>query len=200
MDTFAHIAREREHLADLGDSLTEEQWDQRSLAGEWRVREVFAHLTMPFRVRMPAMVVGMIRNLGNFDRYADQWARGEAAASEPADLVAALRRHARSRFTPPGMGPEVPLTDLVVHGIDIRHPLGEPQPDRDAEALRLILDALASKKGSVFGVSKAAFSVTRYVATDLDWSHGTGPEAAGLAIDVIGHLCRGLPLPGSTQG
>ena len=31
---------------------------------------------------------------------------------------------ADSRFTPPGLGPQAPLTDVVVHGQDIRRPLG----------------------------------------------------------------------------
>ena len=50
-----------------------------------------------------------------------------------ADLADIQRARATSRFTPPGHGPTAPLTDLQIHGQDIRRPLGltrDLDPDR----------------------------------------------------------------------
>lgn len=56
----------------------------------------------------------------NFDKLSDETARRDARSHR--QLAAALRANADSRFKPPGLGPEAPLTDAVVHGLDIRWP------------------------------------------------------------------------------
>ena len=43
------IAAERQALATVLSGLTPEQWDAPTLCAGWRVREVTAHITMPFR-------------------------------------------------------------------------------------------------------------------------------------------------------
>jgi uncharacterized protein (TIGR03083 family) len=192
--TYALIEGERHRLADLADGWIPEQWDVPSLAEGWRVREVVAHLTMPFAVGMPGLVIGLLRHRGSFDRFADRWAR-DATAVEPAEHVAALRANAAARFTPPGMGPEAPLTDLVVHGLDVRIPLGLPATDLDHDALAATLRFLATRSARHFGVPADAFATRRLEATDVDWSHGTGPTERAPATDLIAHLCRARPLP-----
>lgn len=193
--TFALIEQERLRLADLAEAWTPQQWDEPSLAEGWRVREVLAHLTMPFSVAVPSLVLGLVRHRGSFDRYADSWARSTAAASPPEDFAAALRANAAGRFTPPTMGPEAPLTDLIVHGLDVRVPLGLPTNDLDDAALTATLGFLTSRAARQFGVPADAFASRRLEATDLDWSHGTGPTESAMAADLIAHLCRSRPLP-----
>ena len=192
--TFDLIEQERVRLAGLAEDWSPEQWDEPSLADGWRVREVVAHLTMPFAVSMPAMVLGLVRHRGSFDRFADRWALGAAASAPPSELVATLRANAASRFTPPGMGPEAPLTDVVVHGLDIRIPLGLPADDIDPAALTVALDVLTSRNARRLGVPDGAFAGRRLEATDLDWSHGTGPTERATSTDLIAHLCRAQPL------
>jgi uncharacterized protein (TIGR03083 family) len=45
----AAVAAERRSQVALYSSLSEEDWDRPSLCAGWRVREVLAHVTMPFR-------------------------------------------------------------------------------------------------------------------------------------------------------
>lgn len=192
--TFDLIAEERRRLAHLASQWSPEQWDEASLAGGWRVREVIAHLTMPFTVGLPRMVVGLVRHRG-FDRFADRWARAAAATTPPDELATALRANATSRFTPPGMGPEAPLADVVVHGLDVRIPLGLPTSDLSPAALHTTLRFLTTRTARGFGVDPGAFATRRLQATDVDWSHGTGPTHHAPASDLIAHLCRNQPLP-----
>lgn len=195
--THALIEAERLRLADLADGWTTEQWDTPSLAEGWRVREVVAHLTMPFAVGMAGMAVGLVRHRGSFDRFVDHWARTATEEATPADHVAALRANAASRFAPPGMGLEAPLTDVVVHGLDVRIPLGLPATDLDPDALVTVLGFLTTRAARHFGVPADAFANRRLEATDVDWAHGTGPTERAPATDLLAHLCRDRPLPPS---
>src|SRR3712207_4622703 len=85
---------------------------------------------------------------GNFDRANVRLAR-EQARRPFGELTEVLREKADSRFTPPGAGPEAPLTDLLVHGLDIRWPLGLPRKVPE-ERLRTSLTHLTA--GPVAGV------------------------------------------------
>ena len=69
---------ERERLADLFLDLSPEQWDTASLCTGWRVREVVAHMTMPFRTRPLSVIAGMLLAGFSFQRYADRDARSTA--------------------------------------------------------------------------------------------------------------------------
>ena len=121
-DVFALIAAERRRTADLLDRLTPEQWAGPSLCEGWTTREVAAHLVMPFCVSTPQFIVRMIRNRFSLDRVSNQFATQETRSN--AELAALLRANAEHRFTPPGLGPEAPLTDITVHTLDICRPLG----------------------------------------------------------------------------
>ncbi|HYP46925.1 MAG TPA: hypothetical protein VEQ66_17230 [Propionibacteriaceae bacterium] len=67
--------------------------------------------------------LAMLACRGNFDRANIRLAREQAR--RPFDeIIEVLRRKAEAQFTPPGLGPEAPLTDRLVHGLDIRRPLG----------------------------------------------------------------------------
>lgn len=193
--TFGLIEAERHRLADLVDTFGPEQWDEPSLAEGWRTREVVAHLTMPFSVGMPGLVVGLVRHRGDFDRFADTWARRTARSTPAAELTATLRANAAGRFTPPGMGPELPLTDIVVHGLDIRLPLGLPATDLAPDAVATTLRFLTTRTARRFGVTGDAFTGRRLEATDLDWAHGTGPTERATAAELVAHLTRAQPLP-----
>jgi hypothetical protein len=116
---------------------------------------------------------------GNFDRANNALTAKEAQRSTT-DLVAALRLAADSHFKPPGFGSAAPLTDVLVHGQDIRIPLGLAC-DRPIEPWRVVLDlAVTPKVRRVFG--NVSPDGLRFIATDLDWSHGTGDEINGPAI------------------
>ncbi len=178
VDTFAEIAAERRLLADLVEDLSAEQEATQSLCGAWTVHDVTAHLLMPLVTPMPKVVLAMVRNGMNFDRANVALTAGVAKLSS-AEIAEGLRSRADHRFTPPGLGPEAPLTDIVVHGQDIRRPLGLTR-EIPEQRQRAVLDFMAG------GSSKAVVPTARKVglrleATDLGWSAGEGALVSGQA-------------------
>jgi uncharacterized protein (TIGR03083 family) len=120
----------------------------------------------------------MLACRGNFDRANVRLTR-EQARRPFGEITEVLRRRADSRFTPPGSGPEAPLTDLLVHGLDIRWPLGLPR-DIPEERLHTSLTYLtAAPVGGV--VPKGRLGGLRFEANDIDWAHGSGPTVSGSA-------------------
>jgi hypothetical protein len=108
------------------------------------------------------------------------------------ELVADLRGFADSHTKPPGFGSEAPLTDMLVHGQDIRIPLGLDTPG-SMEPWRIALDFLVTPKARRgFGVR--ALPEVQLHATDLDWTHGRGEEVSGpaiaLALAIMGRRAR----------
>jgi uncharacterized protein (TIGR03083 family) len=176
VDTFAEIADERRGLADLVSGLTDEQQATQSLCGEWSVRDVVAHLVVPLEVSIPKFALAMLACRGNFDRANVRLAR-EQARRPFGELTEVLRRKADSRFTPPGSGPEAPLTDLLVHGLDIRRPLGLPR-DIPGERLHKSLTFVTAAPGGAV-VAKGTLDGLRFEAKDIDWAHGGGPTVRG---------------------
>jgi uncharacterized protein (TIGR03083 family) len=195
-DLSGSIAAERRELAEVLAGLPAESWDSPTLCDGWRVREVVAHITMPFRYRPPRFVFEMIRSRGNFNRMADRCARRDAAAS-PGELAAALRDNERNPWKPPGGGFEGALTHDVIHGLDITVALGlDRQVPEDR--LRPVLAAVTGPKSqNFFGTDLAGIALH---AEDLDWSLGSGVPMSGQAQDLALVLCgRTLP-PGHLRG
>lgn len=176
---FALVATERRRAADFFADLDEAQLATPSLCGAWTVKEVLAHLTAPFSVSMTGAFLGVLRHRLSFDRYNAALAQ-ELGTRPTAELLAALRENATSRFTPPGLGPEAPLTDLAVHTRDAARPLGLPH-QVSADAWRVVLTFLVSPKAQRSFVPKSRLSGLRLVVTDLDGAHGAGAEVRGTA-------------------
>ena len=180
MDLLTAIADERRTIADMLETLTDEQWSTPSLAEGWTVRNVTAHLVMPFRYSLPKVMWEVAKARGNFNKVADNIAKRDASLPT-AELIDTLRRKADHKFKPPGQGFEAPLTDAVVHGLDIRLPLGI---DRTvpADRWRTILDYVIQPKVQKF--FKTDLSGVTLSATDLGWSSGSGPTVSGSADDI----------------
>jgi uncharacterized protein (TIGR03083 family) len=202
VDTLAEIADERRGLAALASELTSEQRATPSLCRGWSVHDVVAHLVVPLEVGMPKFVLAMLASRGNFDRANVRLTR-EQARRPLVELTDVLRRKADSRFTPPGSGPEAPLTDLLVHGLDIRWPLGLPRDIPEERLNKSLTFLTAAPAGAV--VAKGTLDGVRFEADDVDWAHGSGPAVRGnaeallLAITgratALGHLSGdGVPV------
>lgn len=176
MDIFAEIADERRGLADLVSGLSVEQQATPSLCGEWTVRDVVAHLVVPLQVGIPKFALTMLVWRGNFDRANVRLARAQARRPF-VELVDVLRRKAGSRFTPPGSGPEAPLSDLLVHSLDIAWPLRLTRDLRE-KRLRTSLTYLTAGPAPGF-VARGALTGLRFEATDLEWAQGDGLPVRG---------------------
>jgi uncharacterized protein (TIGR03083 family) len=178
VDTFAEIADERRSLAALLSGLTGDQQATQSLCSEWSVHDVVAHLVVPLEVGIPKFALAMLACRGNFDRANVRLAR-EQARRPFGELTEVLRRKADSRFTPPGSGPEAPLTDLLVHGLDIRWPLGLPRDLPQERVHKSLTFLTAAPVGGV--IPKGRLEGLRFEANDIDWAHGSGATVRGSA-------------------
>jgi uncharacterized protein (TIGR03083 family) len=190
-DVRAEVLAERREQVDLLAGLTEEEWDRPTLCAGWRVREVIAHTTMAYRLSGPRFLLEMVRSGGRFNAMADRTARRDAAALSSADLVACLRDNIAHPWTPPGGGDVGALSHDVIHGLDATVGAGlnrRPPPER----VGLVLGAVKPRQLRYFGVD---LDGVQLVATDLDWSFGTGRPLRGRAQDLLLVLCgRRLPV------
>ena len=175
------IAAERQALATELSGLAPEQWDAPTLCAGWRVREVTAHITMPFRYSTDRYLRELEASDGDFNQMADRCARRDAAMPA-ADLLAALAGNVHNPWQPPGGGLEGALSHDVIHGLDITVPLatGLRVPEQH---LRAVLGFLAQRGGgAVFGTDLAGVELR---ADDLDWSYGSGEPVTGLGQHVL---------------
>jgi len=181
-EVLAAIADERRRVADLVEHLSPAQLDAPSLCGDWTVKQVAGHLLSAVEKPPAGLFSSMLRSGFNLHRANARVAR--LMAERPADELAdGLRRNAENPFRPPLVGYPGQLTDLQVHGQDMRRPLGLPHgltPDR----LRISLDFLVGGRAIGF-VPRRLLAGLRFEATDLDWAWGTGPALAGPAEALV---------------
>ena len=186
----AAVQAERSELSEVYAGLTAEQWDTPSLCVGWRVREVLAHTTMPFRMGLGAFAWQMLRSGGRFNQLADRVARRDAARMPAQALVRSLRDNVAHPWSPPGGGAVGALSHEVIHGLDSTVALGL---DRrvPADRLLLVMGSMRPRNVEYFGVDLTGVQLQ---ATDLDWTFGTGTPLRGLAQDLLLVVCgRRLP-------
>jgi uncharacterized protein (TIGR03083 family) len=180
-DLMPMITAERRAFGDVLASLAASDWDAPSLCSGWRVREVVAHMTMPFRYPAPRFLTELVRSRGNFARMSDRVARRDAQASI-GTLLSGWLTNVDNRWKPPGGGLKGALTHDVVHGLDITIPLGIEHPVSEA-ALRVVLDNATSPLNlKHFGMDLTG---TRLEADDLDWAFGEGEPLRGAARHLL---------------
>ncbi|HYO34478.1 MAG TPA: maleylpyruvate isomerase family mycothiol-dependent enzyme [Geodermatophilus sp.] len=182
----AATAAERRAQVEVYDSLADEQWDAPSLCSGWRVREVLAHTTMPFRYSGGRVLRGVLAARGSFDRFADRAARRDAAEVGAAALLASLRENVDTQWSPPGGGPLGALSHDVIHGLDVTAALGIDDRAASPERCALVLSGLRPRQLRLFGVDLTG---VRLRATDADWSHGEGEVVEGRAQDLLLAVC-----------
>jgi uncharacterized protein (TIGR03083 family) len=178
VDVLAAIADERRRIADLVDSLSPAQLAVPSLCGEWTVKDVAGHLVAAVASPPGALLRSFVRS--GFRLHRANALLATACAERPAaELAAALRDNAENPFRPPVVGWAGQLTDLQVHGQDMRRPLGLPHGLR-LDRLRESLTFLVGGRAPGF-TTRRRLAGLRFEATDLDWAAGRGAVLAGPA-------------------
>ena len=178
MSLWDDLADERRALADLLESLTPDQWQVQTLCPAWTVHDMAAHLVVPTEFSKVEMITTMLRARGDTDRLAVLMAARRAQLSS-SELVARLRANATSHKAPPIIGVLGPYVDALVHGEDIRTPLGLVDT-RPAERWRAALDFLVSSKAKI-GFRTRALPDLWFQATDVEWQYGVGDVVSGPA-------------------
>jgi uncharacterized protein (TIGR03083 family) len=178
--TWALIHAERAAMADTLATLTADQWAQRSLCGTWSVREAAGHIVGGAEQTPANFITGMASTGFRFNTLMDRTAR-RLGKLEPDEIVARIRSRVTTTNHPPA--PVVAmLGEIVVHGEDIRRPLGigqEVSPDAQLACLQMY-------QGATFPVGgKKRMAGLRLKATDVDWTHGDGPEVLGTGMALM---------------
>lgn len=180
MDLWPWTIEARRSLLATYEQLDDDQWGTQSLSEGWTVREVLAHLILATRPPMRRYVPAVIRARGNFDD-ANRMLAVIDGRRPVADLLSEYRSVVEHRFAPPGWPQAAPLSDIVLHSLDVRLPLGL-SVDQPGERYEPVLRLLFSRMGRSF--TRTGRPGVRWVATDQEFVHGSGPEVRGLIADL----------------
>lgn len=172
---FDAIAGERRGIAAVIDSLNAVQLATPSLCAGWDVKTVAAHLVSDFEDGFWGFLASGIRH-GSMDRGIDALARRRAEAPA-ADIANTLRNKAEHRLSPPVTGPRSGLTDVLVHGADIRIPLAIAHGP-DPEHIALVLDFLTGRTQLGF-FPRGRLRDIALIDEDTGRSWGTGDALVG---------------------
>lgn len=184
-DVWAMVHAERAALAGDLARIDGEQWDAPSLCAGWNVHDVVAHLVDTARTTRPGFVVGLARARFDFDRQNAAGVARERGAT-PGETLERLRRVTSRRSTPPAPL-DSRLVEEVVHGEDIRRPLGLTRPYPLPAVVRAL--RLQARTPASFGGARGLLTRVRFSATDADVGLGAGPEAAGPALSLLLAAC-----------
>ena len=182
-DLFTKIHDQRIALVEMLSSFRAEEWQTPSLCEGWTVHEVVAHLTMPINLGVPSLVFRMLGARGNYARLSDRYARSQSKVPS-SELVAILKKEASNNFTPPGFGPEAPLTDSVIHGYDIAIPTHRSLVIPE-ETSKLVLNFLVSTKAEKDFTKRGLVTGLRLECSDGDWSYGSGSLVRGPTTSLL---------------
>lgn len=175
------VHAERAALIDDLEDLDAARWEEPSLCGGWTVHDVVAHLVDSAGTTKIGFVVGLARAGFDFDR---QNARGvlRHRGASPQETLARLRRVASRRSTPPAPL-DSRLVEEVVHGEDIRRPLGLTRSYPEEAVVRAL--RLQARTPASFGGAKELVGRVRLTAPDADVSIGDGSEVSGPALSLL---------------
>jgi len=179
-DVWPMVHAEREALASDLESLDEAQWATASLCDGWTVRDVLAHMTATAKMTAPRFVGKMVSSGFSLTRLQAKDILAESGSS-PAETLARFKAEVRSTKRPPGPI-ESWLGEAIIHGEDIRRPLGiryQHQPDA---AVRV---AEFYKGSNLIVGAKKRIAGLRLRATDADWERGEGQEVSGPIVSLV---------------
>lgn len=174
------IHTERTALAaDLAE-LPEGRWTTPSLCDQFTVREVLAHLTAGASLNPVRWMAGVIRCRFDFDRQVAM-RLAEHLGATPDETLAQFCRVITATTKPP-----VPvvamLGETVVHGEDIRRPLGL---ERDYPVTTLTAVADYYQGSDLPVLSRKRGRGLKLTATDGPFSTGAGPQVSGSTLALV---------------
>ncbi|WP_435256220.1 maleylpyruvate isomerase family mycothiol-dependent enzyme [Streptomyces althioticus] len=177
---WSMIRAERAALADDLAGLTAGQWATPSLCDGLTVREVLAHLTAGASLNTVRWFAGVVRCRFDFDRQVAM-RLAEQLGSGPADTLDRFRRVVPSTTRPP-LPALAMLGETVVHGEDIRRPLGIRR-DYPVETVTAVAEYYRGTDLVV--VAKGRIGGLKLVADDGQFSTGDGALVSGRTVDLV---------------
>lgn len=181
--SLAHA--ERAALIDDLDRVSERAWSQPSLCKGWTVADVTAHLIDNARTTRAGFMGRLVRARFDFDRANAVGVQREGERS-PQQMLHRLRQVAPRTSTPPA-SLDTRLVEEIVHGEDIRRPLGITRR-YPIEALTRALQVQARTPAS-FGGAKELITQVHLTAVDGPVSLGHGQVVTGPALSLLLAVC-----------
>jgi len=182
MDLWPLTIDARRSLLATYEDLDDDDWSTPSLCDDWTVREVLAHLILAARPPLRRYAAEGIRARGDFDAVNRTLASHDARRCATDELIDEYRIALEHRFSPPGWPAAAPFSDIVLHSLDVRIPLGLPD-ERPAAHYEPVMALLHSRMGRSFTGERRPD--VRWVATDHPWTLGEGPEVHGAMVDLV---------------
>ncbi|MGA5150056.1 maleylpyruvate isomerase family mycothiol-dependent enzyme [Streptomyces griseoincarnatus] len=177
---WSMIRAERAALADDLGALTADQWATPSLCDGLTVREVLAHLTAGASLDTVRWLAGVVRCRFDFDRQVAM-RLAEQLGSGPADTLDRFRRVVPSTTKPP-LPAVAMLGETVVHGEDIRRPLGI----RRRYPVETVTAVAEYYRGTdLVVVAKGRIGGLRLAADDGPFTTGDGPLVTGPTLALV---------------
>lgn len=174
------VRDERARLADDLADLTEQQWRATSDCGRWTVEDVVAHLAVGGRLGRVGWLRSVLAARFDFDLHNDR-RLAEVRGPDPAQTLAGFREVVESRRAP--ASPTAAwLAEVVVHGQDVRRPLGIRTLPQHA-ATTAVAEFLASRDFTV--PSRTRIMGLRLRAVDGAFVAGDGPLVEGDTLDLV---------------
>jgi uncharacterized protein (TIGR03083 family) len=198
-DLWPLIHAERAALAADLAGLSDQQWRARSLCPAWSVEETVAHLVAGASIGPLRWFRSVVGARGDFDRH-NARRLAEHRGATPDETRERFRGVVSSTTCPPGPV-EMWLGEIVVHGADVRRPLGLVR-DVPVSTLTPLATFFAKQNSTVRSRSVAAG--LRLEATDGPFTAGpddgspvSGPTLA-LVLVLAGRAayCDDLSGPG----
>ncbi|MFE2053564.1 maleylpyruvate isomerase family mycothiol-dependent enzyme [Streptomyces sp. NPDC059459] len=174
------IRTERAALAADLEDLSDEQWTTPSLCTGLTVREVLAHLTAGASLDTVRWLTGVIRCRFDFDKQVAV-RLAEQLGADPAETLERFRRIVPSTTKPP-LPVIAMLGETLVHGEDIRRPLGIPR----AYPADVLTQVAEYYRGSDLVVlAKGRIGGLRLTADDGPFTTGSGPVVSGPTLALV---------------
>ncbi len=169
--TWSSVHEERQALANDVAGLGPDRWSTHSLCAGWTVEDVLAHMVATAKMTPAKFFSGLASSGFRFNAMSARDIAKEKGSSG-ADTLEHFNAVLDRTTHPPG-----PLTAMlgeqVVHGEDIRRPLGMTRKYPD-ESLKTVADFFKGSNLLIGGKKRVAGVSLR--ATDMDWSSGAGPK------------------------
>ena len=179
-DLMPMVHAERANLSEFLDTISPDQWTAPTWCDKWNVQQLVAHLTAAGNITAPHFFGGFIKTGFNFNKFVEGDLR-QYAQGTPAEVRTRFDAIIDSNKKPPGPA-YVALGEVMVHGEDIRRPLGV-KGEHPAEHLQTLAEFYKKTGAPLRG--KKRVEGLKLQATDVDWSSGDGPEVRGPCMSLI---------------
>lgn len=180
---WRHIHEERTAFATLLAELPEVDWSHDTLCPGWTVHDVAAHVISTPQLGWGAMGAMALRNVGRgYNTMIFREVKRLGSRETRDSILTDFERLATSTRHVPTTTSVEPLIDALLHHQDVVRPLGRahamPPPAAAVAADRV------RRLAPLMGTRKLVRSV-RMVATDVDWTRGTGPTISGPVQELL---------------